>query len=76
MLLLLRRVEVEYLYEQRLDQLGVDLEEQLDVGLVEPVQVLHAANEVQVGAARVAPGADSLEVAAEKVVVGILKRKK
>ncbi len=68
-------LQVEYLDEQRLHQLGVDLQEELDVRVVEPVQVLHPADQVQVGPARRAPGiAGSLQVPPQQVVVGVLQR--
>ena len=40
------RLEVEDLLQQGLDQLWVHLEEQLDVGLVEPLQLLELADQV------------------------------
>ena len=40
------RFQVEDFLQQGLDQLGVDLEEQLDVGLVEPLELLELADQV------------------------------
>ena len=40
------RFEVEDLFQEGLDQLGVDLEQQLDVRLVEPLQLLELADQV------------------------------
>ena len=43
------RIKVEDLDEQRLDQLRVDLQKELNVRLVEAVQVLQPADQIQVG---------------------------
>ncbi len=67
-------IEVKDLNEQRLHLLRVEGDQQLDVGLVEPVEVLQPADQVQVGAARLAPrGAGRVQVALKEVVVGLLK---
>ena len=69
------RLEVKDFLQQRLDQLWVDLEQQLDVGLVQPLELLELADQVEVDplglAALLALG---LEVSPEEVEVGILEK--
>ena len=68
-----RRLEVKYLYEEGLDALGVDFQKQLDVRVVEPVQVVQAANQVEVGTPGLAAiGAHALQVPPQQEVVGVL----
>ncbi len=69
------RIKVKYFDEKRLNQFGIDLEEELDVRLVEPMQVLQFADQVEVNAARVTTAANGLQVAPQQVVVRVLKGK-
>ncbi len=69
------RIKVKYFDEKWLNQFGIDLEEELNVRLVEPMQVLQFADQVEVNAARVTTAANGLQVAPQQVVVRVLKGK-
>ena len=69
------RIKVKDFDEKRLNQFGIDLEEELNVRLVETVEVLQFADQVEVDAARVATVADRLQVAPQQVVVRVLRDK-
>lgn len=55
--------------------LGIDLKEELDVGLVEAMEVLETADQVQVDPPGVASGASGLEVTAKEEIIGVLEIK-